>query len=331
VFGVRSTSPSDVAQHRGAGLGDDRRADGAGDVVIARSDVGGQRAQGVERRLLAPLFFQPHIFGDLVHRDMPGAFDHQLHAMGFGHLCQLTQRGQLGELRFVVGVGDRPRPQPIAQREGHVVARQDLTQLGEVLIQERLTVMSQTPRRHDRPATGHDAGDPAHRQRDVAQQHPGVHGHVVHALLALLDHGVAVALPTQRRRVILDLVQRLIDRHRAHRHRRVAQDPLPRLVDVAAGGQIHDRVGPPPGGPHHLVDVLADRGGHRRIADVGVDLHRDRLADDHRLGLGMAVIGRDHGPSARHLVANQPGTHTLAFGCERHFRGNLPGPRPDVS
>jgi hypothetical protein len=116
------------------------RADGAGDVVVARSDVGGQRAQGVERRLLAQPFLQRHVFGDLVHRDMPWAFDHHLHAMGFGHLCQLAQRGQLGELGFVVGVGDRPGPQPVAQQEGHVVAGQDLTQLGEVLIQERLTV-----------------------------------------------------------------------------------------------------------------------------------------------------------------------------------------------
>ena len=56
-------------------------------------------------------------------------------------------------------------------------------------------MVGQAPGRHDRAAAADDAGDPLGGQRDVAQQHPGVHGHVVHALLALLDHGVAVDLP----------------------------------------------------------------------------------------------------------------------------------------
>ena len=53
-----------------------------------------------------------------------------------------------------------------------------------------------------------------------------------------------------------DLLQRLVDRHRADRHRRIAHDPLARIVDVAAGREVHDRVGAPPGRPHHLVDLL---------------------------------------------------------------------------
>ena len=105
----------DVAQHRGPGLGDDRRPDRRGDVVVGRCDVGGQRAQGVERGLLAQFFFQPHVLDDLVHRDVSGALDHHLYAMGFRDLGQLAQGAQLGELRGVVGVGDRPGPQPVAE------------------------------------------------------------------------------------------------------------------------------------------------------------------------------------------------------------------------
>ena len=45
----------DVAEHRRAVPADHRRADGAGDVVIAGGDVRGQRAKGVEGRFLAPL------------------------------------------------------------------------------------------------------------------------------------------------------------------------------------------------------------------------------------------------------------------------------------
>src|SRR5690606_40668859 len=44
-----------VAEHGRAVPADLRGADARGDVVVARSDVGGQRAQRVERRFLAPL------------------------------------------------------------------------------------------------------------------------------------------------------------------------------------------------------------------------------------------------------------------------------------
>ena len=129
----------------------------------------------------------------------PGPSIITLHAMGFGDLGELAERAQLGELRFVVGVGDRSRAQPVAQRERDVVAGEDLAQLLEVRVEERLGVVGQAPGCHDRAAPADDAGDPLDRERDVAQQHAGVHGHVVHALLALLNHGVAVDLPASAR------------------------------------------------------------------------------------------------------------------------------------
>ncbi len=297
-------------------------------MVVGRCDVGGQRPQRVERGLLAQLLFQPHVLDDLVHRDVARAFDHHLHAMGFRDLGQLAQRAQLGELRGVVGVGDRAGPQPVAEGEGDVVLRQDVAQLVKVGVQERFLMMRQAPGGHDRAAAGHDAGHPLGGQRDVPQQHPGVHRHVVDALLALLDHGVAVDLPGQLGRVAVDLLQRLVDRHGADRHRGVAQDPLAGVVDVLAGGQVHDGVGAPAGGPHHLVDLLGDRGGDRRVADVGVDLDRERLADDHRLALGVVVVGRDHRAAAGDLVAHQLGGHLFAGGDERHLGGDLAGAGP---
>ena len=92
----------------------------------------------VERRLLAQLLFQPHVLDDLVHRDVARALDHHLHAMGFRDLGELAEGAQLGELRLVVGVGDRPGPQPVAERERDVVAGEDLAQLLEVRVEERL-------------------------------------------------------------------------------------------------------------------------------------------------------------------------------------------------
>ena len=113
----------DVAEHRRAEHADHRRADRRGDVVVRRGDVRGQRAERVERRLVADLLLEVHVLLDLVHRHVARALDHHLHVVLPGDRRQLAERPQLGELRLVVGVGDRAGPQAVAQREGHVVAR----------------------------------------------------------------------------------------------------------------------------------------------------------------------------------------------------------------
>ena len=99
-------------------------------------------------------------------------------------------------------------------------------------------------------------------------------GEVVDALLALLDQRVAIDLPGQVFGDAADLLQRLIDRHRADGHRRVAHDPFADGVDVAAGGQIHHRVGAPADRPDQLVHLLGHAGGDDGVADIGVDLGR---------------------------------------------------------
>ena len=53
-------------------------ANGGGDVVVGRGDVGGQRAQRVEGRLAAPVQLLLHVLGDLVQRDVPRALVHHL-------------------------------------------------------------------------------------------------------------------------------------------------------------------------------------------------------------------------------------------------------------
>src|SRR5437899_3118915 len=44
----------DITKHGGAEPADHRRADGGGDVVVAGRDIGRERAERVERRLVAP-------------------------------------------------------------------------------------------------------------------------------------------------------------------------------------------------------------------------------------------------------------------------------------
>ena len=193
----------------------------------------------------------------------------------------------------------------------------------EMGVEEVLLVVSQAPRRQDRPAPADDPGFASGGERDVSQQHAGVDGHVVDTLLALLDDGVPVGVPGEVLGLAVDLLQRLIDRHRAHRHRAVSDDPLPGGVNVAPGGQVHHRVGAPAGRPSHLLDLVIDGRRHRRVADVGVDLDQEAPPDHHRLRLWMVAVQRDHRPTRRNLVAHHFDREALPQRDELHLRGDL--------
>ena len=158
----------------------------------------------------------------------------------------------------------RARAQAVAEREADVVGLHDFADFLEVRVEEILLVVRQAPLGHDRAAARDDAGDALGGQRHVAQQHAGVDGEVVDALLGLLDQRVAEDLPGQLLGAAVDFLQRLVDRHRADRHRRVAQDPFAGFVDVLAGGQVHDRVGAPADRPDQLLDFLGDAGATPR-------------------------------------------------------------------
>ena len=199
----------------------------------------------------------------------------------------------------------RAGAQAVAQRERHVVLAHDVADLVEVLVEEALLVMRQAPARHDRAAARDDAGDALRGQRHVAEPHAGVDGEVVDALLGLLDQRVLEHLPVELVGLAVDLLQRLVDRHGADRHRRVAQDPAADVVDVAAGGQVHDRVGAPADRPHQLLDFLGRTRGDGGVADVGVDLHQEVAADDDRLEFRVVDVGGDDGAAARDLVADE--------------------------
>ena len=58
-------------------------------MVVRGGDVGREWTKRVERSLFAQLLFQADVLDDLVHRDVAGALNHHLHAMGFGDLGQL--------------------------------------------------------------------------------------------------------------------------------------------------------------------------------------------------------------------------------------------------
>ena len=134
-----------------------------------------------------------------------------------------------------------------------------------------------------------------------------MNGEVIHALLGLFDEGVAEEFPREVLGFATDFFERLIDRHCADGHRRVAENPFARGVDVFAGGEVHDGVRAPLGGPAHFLDFLLDAGRDGAVADVGVDLHEEVAPDDHRLGLGVIDVVRDNGAAGGDFGADELG------------------------
>ena len=189
--------------------------------------------------------------------------------------------------------------------------------IGEIFL-----VVRKAPLGENRAAARDDAGHAPGRHGDIAQQHAGVHGEVVDALFCLLDERVAVDLPREILGTPTDLFERLINGNRSNRHRRVAQDPFARLVDVLPRRKIHHRVGAPQRRPAQLLHFLVDRRAHSGVADVGVDLHREVPADDHRLELGMIDVCRDDGAAARHFGSHELGVEALAKSNELHLGGD---------
>ena len=151
------------------------------------------------------------------------------------------------------------------------------------------------------------AGHPVRRQRHVAQQNAGVDREVVDALLGLLDQRVAENFPGQFLGLAMHFLERLVDRHRADRHRAVPDDPLARLVDVLAGRQVHHRIAAPADRPGHFPRLRPGCSTQGRVADVGVDLGQEVAADDHRLGFRVVDVRRDDRAAARDFASDELG------------------------
>ena len=102
----------------------------------------------------------------------------------------------------------------------------------------------------------------------------------------------------------------------------MAQNRFANLVNVAAGGEIHHRVGAVVHRGVQLLQFFVDVRGHRRVADVGIDLAQRGHADAHRLQFGMIDVGgNDHAP-AGDFIAHQFGRKLLAVGDVGHLLGD---------
>ena len=157
--------------------------------------------------------------------------------------------------------------------------------------------------------------------RQILDQHAGVDGHVIHALLGLLfddfehDIGVQIFNPLHPR-------DGFVNRHGADGHGRVAQNGFANFVNVAAGGEIHDGVGAVVHRGMQLFQFFVNVRGHRGVADIGIDLAQRGHANAHRLEFGMIDVGGDDHAAARDFVANQFRRKLFAVGDVMHLLGD---------
>ncbi|MNS46339.1 hypothetical protein D3C72_788330 [compost metagenome] len=130
-------------------------------------------------------------------------------------------------------------------------------------------------------------------------------GEVIYPLFSLFQQRIAERFPGEIFGDPVYLLQRLIDRHRADRHRAVTQDPLAGFVDIAPGGEIHHRVRAPAGGPHQFFDLFFDGRGDRRVANIGVHFHQEVAANNHRFRFRVVYVGRDNRSASGHFVTHE--------------------------
>ena len=205
-----------ITKHRAAIPPDHGSSDATGDVVVAGRNIRRQRPERVKWSLAAPFKLLGHIFLDEVHRNMPGAFVHNLDALGPCAAGEFALRLKLAELRLVIRVGDRARTQAIANAEAHIIGGHDVADVVPVRVEEVFLVMGETPFRHNATTTGNDASHARSGERHEAQEHTGVDREIVNALLGLLDESIPEDIPSEIFSLASHLLQSLINRHCAN-------------------------------------------------------------------------------------------------------------------
>ena len=228
-------------------------------------------------------------------------------------------------MRCVGGVGDRAGPQSVAQREADIVLDHEVAQLVEHFIEGVLPLVVEHPFGQQGPAPADDPHDAFVQQRQVLPEHAGVDREEVYALFRLLLHRLQDDVVVD----VLDLpaFDHLVDRHRPEGHGTMREQLGADGVEVAPGAQIHHRVGADRQGRLHLFDLRLDRAADAAGADIGVDLCPQGPADAGGLEIALEVnlIGGDHEPAGRDLVADKAGVQPFALGDLPHGLGDGSG------
>ena len=242
--------------------------------------------------------------------------------MAQARLGEFPQDLQFVELGPIGGVGQAAGTQAVAQGQGDVVFPGDLQELVVILIERIFPAETAHPGGEKGAAPGNHPGDPLFQERQGGPGDAAVHRDEVHPLAGVVAHHLqqVVGLDVLQ---ALGLGHQVVDGHGAEGHGALGQQGGADGVQVAAGGEVHDRVGPVLQGRGQLVLFLFQVDVVRRGADIGVDLDPDPGADGYRLQALMPGIGRDHQGAASQAVPDHLRGQALRLGRLLHGRGNF--------
>ena len=122
-------------------------------VVVGGSNIGGQRAECVERGFVARFDLALHIFLDFVHWHVTRTFDNHLHIVSPSLLGQFAEHIKFEELSTVVGIVDATGTHTVAKRNCHIVLTEDIAYLIEVSVEETFLIVQHAPFGHNATAT----------------------------------------------------------------------------------------------------------------------------------------------------------------------------------
>src|SRR5260370_16463802 len=99
----------------------------------------------------------------------------------------------------------------------------------------------------------------------------------------------------------------------------MAQNGFPNFVDVAAGREVHYRVGAVVDSSVQFLKLFIIIRRDRAVTDVCVDLTKGLDANAHGLKFGMIDVRWNDHPTASNFVAYQFWGNLLALGTIQHF------------
>src|SRR5579863_8703558 len=311
-------SRGDVAEEVGAGGGRDSAADSAGNVVVAGGDVAGQRAEDVEGSAAAYALFEFDVGLDLVERDVAGAFDHDLDAEGAGAFGKFAEDEEFGELAAISGVAGGAGTETVAERDGDVMLAQDGAYFVEMLVERVFVAGPFDPCGEQSAAARDDALDAlmAAQFANALARNPAMQGHVIDALTGLaFDH-----FEEKRGFEIHDRAfgGYMVNRHGAEDDRAAGENLDADLVEVGAGGEIHDGIRAVTDGGIEFLDLFLDELMEVGSADIGVDLGAKFAADADGAEVMMEVM-RDNDLAGGDEGANFLGGEAFVLGDFAHL------------
>mmetsp|Transcript_2080 Transcript_2080/g.3616 ORF Transcript_2080/g.3616 Transcript_2080/m.3616 type:complete len:280 (-) Transcript_2080:999-1838(-) len=186
-----------IAEHGSAHSTDVGRTDGAGNVVVARGNVCGQRPQGVEGCLVAPVELFPHVVRDLVQGHVSRSFVHYLNALLPGSHGQITLDLEFTELGLIIGILDTARTESIPDAQGHIILLANVQDVIPVLVCKILLVLGDAKFGMNGTTTADNTSEAFCGEWHEAQQHTSMNRPIVHTLFSLLNQRLTEHLPCQ--------------------------------------------------------------------------------------------------------------------------------------